>query len=85
MDALAIALVPLLAVLFVWLGYRLAMHNVRAYRKRLEYDRAALDAEWRQLDRIRRIRAVFFSARRAMQAEADRSNQPTANDPKGDK
>jgi hypothetical protein len=32
-----------------------------------------LNAEWQQLDQTRRMRSVFLTARRAMQAEAERA------------
>jgi hypothetical protein len=72
MDLPVIALALPLAACLLWLGYRLAVYRQRADRKRLEQRRAALDAEWQQLDRVRRIRAVLFTTRRTMQAEANR-------------
>jgi hypothetical protein len=60
----------------VRLGYLLAQERLYADRKKVVQEKAALQAEWQQLDRTRRIRAVFMSARRAMQKEAMRSAWP---------
>jgi Tfp pilus assembly protein PilN len=83
-SLVAIVLVlVLLCLLLVWLGYQLAVDNLRTDREHLDHQRVALRAEWQQLDRIRRVRAVFLSARRAMQAEADRHRRPTTDDRQG--
>ena len=56
----------------VWLGYWLAVEKLSHDRARLIRERTALDAEWDALDRTRRVREVFFDARRAMHEEAQR-------------
>lgn len=56
----------------VWLGYWLAIARLSADRQRVKQQRAALDVEWDALDRTRRVREVFFDARRAMHEEAQR-------------
>jgi hypothetical protein len=80
MDPSMIALGLPLAVCLLWLGYRLAIYRMRVDHKRLEYQRAVLDAEWQQLDRVRRIRAAFFATRRAMLAELNRHMKASTHD-----
>lgn len=61
---------------FLWLGYQLAVGKLDDDRQQVEQQQDALKAEWQQLDATRRLRAVFLSARRAMQAEAWRASRP---------
>jgi hypothetical protein len=56
----------------LWLGYWLAGEKLSHDRARVIRERTALDAEWEALDRTRRVREVFFDARRAMHEEAQR-------------
>ena len=65
-------LLLLLVAVLVYLGWRLAIHQLRQQRDGLRSQRDALDAEWRALDNTRRVREVFLAARRAMQREAGR-------------
>jgi uncharacterized membrane protein len=77
MDVLAIVLFLLVIVgVFIWVGYQLAVDKLHGDREQVEQQKAALRAEWQQLDTTRRIRSVFLSARRAMQAEARRGAWP---------
>jgi Tfp pilus assembly protein PilO len=64
------------ATAFLWLGYQLAVDKLDDDRHQVEQQRDALKAEWQQLDTTRRLRAVFLSVRRAMQAEAWRASRP---------
>lgn len=66
-----------LAAALVWVGYRLATDKLQGDRTAVEQQRAALDAEWQQLDQTRRVRSVFLAARRAMHAEAERAMWPS--------
>lgn len=59
----------------VWLGYQFAADKLHDDRRRLDQRRAALDAEWQALDQTRRLRELFFTASRAMRAEARRAMQ----------
>lgn len=80
MNALIIAgLLVVAAGVFIWLGYQIAVDKLHHDREQVEQQQAALQAEWRQLDTTRRIRSVFLSARRAMQAEATRAPWPRAD------
>jgi hypothetical protein len=56
----------------LWLGYWVAVEKLSHDRARIIRERTALDAEWEALDRTRRVREVFFDARRAMAEEAQR-------------
>jgi hypothetical protein len=56
----------------LWLGYWLAVEKLSHDWAKLTRERTALDAEWEALDRTRRVREVFFDARRAMAEEAQR-------------
>lgn len=74
MDGLLVAMsVAVGAAALLWLGYQLAADKLHRERQQLKQEKAALQAEWRQLDQTRRVRAVFLTARRAMQQEAMRS------------
>lgn len=79
MLALTVALTVVVALVLVWLGYQLAADRLRDTHADLARQQAALDAQWWQLDQTRRIRSVFYAARRAMQREAD-SLWPPADD-----
>lgn len=58
-------------------GYQFAVDKLHEDRTQVEQQKAALRAEWRQLDATQRIRSVFLSARRTMQAEAACMSWPT--------
>jgi cell division protein FtsL len=78
MDALAIVLLLLIGMAaLIWIGYQFAVDKLHEDRTQVEQQKAALKAEWQQLDATRRVRSVFLSARRAMQAEAARMSWPT--------
>lgn len=64
-SLISVVLLVGLVVGLVYLGWVTA-HN------RLRHERQLLDAEWRALDDTRRIRAIFLTARRALQADASR-------------
>jgi hypothetical protein len=66
------ALVIVVVGALVWLGYWVAVEKLSHDRARVVRERTALDAEWEALDRTRRVREVFFDARRAMHEEAQR-------------
>jgi hypothetical protein len=76
----AVVLVVVAALL--WLGYWVAVEKLSHDRARIIRERTALDAEWEALDRTRRVREVFFDARRAMTEEARRywPNNPEQGD-----
>lgn len=75
MSALGIAvLLVVIAGVFIWLGYQFAVDQLHHDREQVDQQKAALKAEWQQLDATRRVRSVFLAARRAMQAEAARSS-----------
>jgi hypothetical protein len=74
--AVAVALAVVVALVLIWLGYQLAVARLRDAHTDIAQQRAALDAEWWQLDQTRRIRSIFFAARRAMQYEADTNLWP---------
>jgi hypothetical protein len=81
MDAFLEAFLLLYVLVTVpWLGYQLAVGKLRDDRAAVEQQRVALQAEWQQLDASRRVRSIFLSARRAMQAEAVRSAWPSYDD-----
>jgi predicted Holliday junction resolvase-like endonuclease len=61
----------------IWIGYQLAVDKLHEDQNQVEQQKAALKAEWQQLDATRRVRSVFLSAQRAMQAEAARMSWPT--------
>jgi hypothetical protein len=69
--AVAVALAVVVALVLIWLGYQLAVGRLRDAHTDIARQQAALDAEWWQLDQTRRIRSIFFAARRAMQYEAN--------------
>jgi hypothetical protein len=68
-----VAWVVFTAAALVWVGYCLATGKLHEDREAVEQQRAALDAEWQQLDQTRRVRSVFLTTRRAMQTEAERA------------
>jgi hypothetical protein len=68
----AVVWVVFTALALVWVGYQLAVDKLHDDRAAVEQQQAALAAEWQQLDQTRRVRSVFLTARRAMQAEAER-------------
>lgn len=76
------AFVMVVAAALVWLGYWVAVAKLRSDRQRIKHERTALDAEWRALDRTRRVREIFLNARRAMHEEAQRQG-PTTPDERG--
>jgi hypothetical protein len=79
--ALTIAVaVAVVALVLVWLGYQLALGRMRDAHTDIARQQAALDAQWWQLDQTRRIRSVFWAARRAMQREAEDSLWPPVTD-----
>ena len=61
----------LLGAALVCLGYELAVDHLSRDRGQLDQQQALMAAEWKQLDRIRRIPAVLFATQRAMQTEED--------------
>jgi cell division protein FtsL len=77
MNALSIALfLVVVAGAFIWLGYQFAVDQLHHDQEQVDQQKAALQAEWQQLDATRRVRSVFLAARRAMQAEATRPSWP---------
>jgi hypothetical protein len=66
------AVVIVVAGALLWLGYWVAVEKLSHDRARVIRERIALDAEWEALDRTRRVREVFYDARRAMTEEAQR-------------
>ena len=66
-----VAVAVVVALVLIWLGYHLAMDRMRDTHAYIAQQKAALDAEWWQLDQTRRVRSVFWAARQAMQQEAD--------------
>jgi sulfite exporter TauE/SafE len=79
-QMLTVTLAAVIALMLVWLGYQLARDRMRDTQAWITHQKAALDAEWRQLDQTRRIRSVFWAARQAMHAEADNIPWPSATD-----
>ena len=77
---LTVTVAAVVALMLVWLGYQLARERMRDTRDWIAHQKAALDAEWRQLDQTRRIRSVFWAARQAMHAEAQNTPWPPATD-----
>jgi hypothetical protein len=67
---LTVTLAAVVALMLVWLGYQLARNRMQDTHAWITHQKAALDAEWRQLDQTRRVRSVFWAARQAMHAEA---------------
>lgn len=76
------AAVAVVVLVLVWLGYWLAVGRLRDAHAFIAQQKAALDAQWWQLDQMRRIRSVFWAARRAMHAEAERDGWPPVADNK---
>lgn len=76
MWMVTVAVAVVVALVLVWLGYRLALDRLRDAQTDIARQQAALDAQWWQLDQTRRIRSVFWAARRAMQYEADTNLWP---------
>lgn len=76
LSTLSVIAVVLLGTVLIsgllYLGWRLAIHDLRRQRQGLRAERDLLDAAWRALDDTRRVREVFLVARRAMQREATR-------------
>lgn len=68
-----ISILILLAALCAIIGYQWALDRLDVQRHHLASQREALDAEWQALEQTRRLRELFLTARRAMQAEAQRS------------
>ncbi|MDQ3763029.1 MAG: hypothetical protein M3460_15690 [Actinomycetota bacterium] len=77
---LTVAVATVVALMLVWLGYQLARDRTRDEHAWIAQQKAALDAEWRQLDQTRRIRSVFWAARQAMHAEAENTLRPPVTD-----
>jgi hypothetical protein len=77
---LTVAVAAVVALILVWLGYQLARDRTRDEHDWIAHQKAALDAEWRQLDQTRRVRSVFWAARQAMHAEADNTLWPPVTD-----
>lgn len=63
----AVAVVGMLSGLLIYIGWQAAADSFRHDREQLQQQREALDAEWQALDNTRRVREVFWTARRAMQ------------------
>lgn len=74
------AAVAVVVLVLVWLGYWLAVGRLRDAHAFIAQQKAALDAQWWQFDQMRRIRSVFWAARRAMQHEADNNLWPPVAD-----
>lgn len=66
-----VAVAVVVALVLVWLGYQLAVDRMRDTHAYIAQQKAALDAQWWQLDQTRRVRSVFWAARQAMQREAE--------------
>lgn len=80
---LTVAVAAVVALMLVWLGYQLARDRMRDEHAWIAHQKAALDAEWRQLDQTRRVRSVFWAARQAMHAEATENTlRPPVTDDK---
>jgi hypothetical protein len=77
---LTVTLAAVVALMLVWLGYQLARDRMRDERAWIAQQKAALEAEWWQLDQTRRVRSVFWAARQAMHAEAENTPWPTVTD-----
>ncbi len=77
---LTVTVAAVVALVLVWLGYQLALDRLRDAHASIAQQKAALDAEWWQLDQTRRIRSVFWAARQAMHAEAGNSPWPPTTD-----
>jgi uncharacterized membrane protein len=77
---LTVTLAAVVALMLVWLGYQLARDRMRDEHAWIAHQKAALNAEWRQLDQTRRIRSVFWTARQAMHAEAENTLRPPVTD-----
>lgn len=77
---LTITVAAVVALMLVWLGYQLARDRMRDTCDWIAHQKAALDAQWRQLDQTRRVRSVFWAARQAMHAEADNTPWPPVTD-----
>ena len=82
MWMVTVAVAAVVALVLVWLGYQLARDRMRDTHAWFAQQKAALDAEWWQLDQTRRIRSVFWAARQAMHAEAENLAPPVADDTK---
>ena len=80
MWMLTVAVAAVVALMLVWLGYQLARERMRDTHVWIAQQKAALDAEWWQLDQTRRVRSVFRAARQAMHAEAENTLWPPATD-----
>jgi uncharacterized membrane protein len=80
MWMLTVALAAVVALMLVWLGYQLARDRMRDEHAWIAQQKAALEAEWWQLDQTRRVRSVFWAARQAMHAEAETTPWPTVTD-----
>ncbi|MGH3874929.1 MAG: hypothetical protein ACRDSR_26075 [Pseudonocardiaceae bacterium] len=77
---LTITVAAIVTLMLIWLGYQLARDRMRDEHAWIAHQKAALDAEWRQLDQTRRVRSVFWAARQAMHAEADNTLRPPVTD-----
>ena len=75
-----VAVGVVVALVLIWLGYQLAIDRMRDTQTFIAQQRAALNAEWWQLDQTRRIRSVFWAARQAMHAEAENNLWPVDTD-----
>lgn len=75
-----VAVAAVVALVLIWLGYQLALDRMRGAHAFIVQQKAALDAEWWQLNQTRRIRSVFWAARQAMHAEAEDNLWPPAAD-----
>ena len=80
MWMLTVALAAVVALMLVWLGYQLARDRMRDEHAWIARQKAALEAEWWQLEQTRRIRSVFRAARQAMHAETDNTVWPPVTD-----
>jgi hypothetical protein len=79
-QMLTVTLAAIVAPMLVWLDYQLARNRMQDEHTWITQQKAALDAEWRQLDQTRRVRSVFWAARQAMHAEAGNTLWPPVTD-----
>jgi hypothetical protein len=79
-PTLTVTLAAIVALILVWLGYQLARNRMRDEHAWIARQKAALDAEWQQLDQTRRVRSVFWAARQAMHTEAGNTLWPPVTD-----
>jgi hypothetical protein len=58
----------------------MGLRKLRADREVFELERAIVAAEFRKLDQVRRIRAIYLAARSALRAEMARNGPLSSHD-----